>query len=1817
MSTDNNKKGNANEGDWDTALEEWDHSPLVPALADDKTPLPAPGVPRAAETPPAGGTDEVRSTTPTVRPPEGISISDSDDDDDDDEERTVVGEIPAELLADSIRGLGSASGLGQIFGRESQPTIPADDEDDAPPLGALNFDDDGGVVTSAPAFSTTPAEQVRITPPRPSKPEIVAEVPDGHMFDPCADIHVGDAVSPAPGAVSSAAAPEQTDAPDGERSDGPKLLEPKDRQFSQDEETAVFDGRLGQSQPPPSFPGDDLEPISAPSAEATKPPEPRHARSVPPAAPTSAEPQWRDERDASAHLLDAGLRSSWEMRAAWLAEEAAARQNPDERSRIMLGVSELCAMLGDDEKAMAVAGAAREMAPANAILQRQARYAAVRDRAWFDVLASLETEARAAPTPEAKAHAALMQALLIERVQNDEDASGKQLDLAARVLPSDPRAHLARFVHGLNGADAASVTYRWSDADELEPLRGGADLLLRIRRAADAPAGDDDEIGPYEAIPRAKAALRARDTRAGSRALRALEPIRGMGVGATWLSASLAGQHAASREHSREWFADLANGPHAAVAQRLLVLRAVESNDAKAVAEGLAAPGSSAFSPSDRVVLGALFNVDSSMDFISRVLDHDATAPLGAAARAALTPIDQVHADERLESAAIGGDVHRATLALARQTVVGGQDDVYATRVTAFCGAEPESWVGKLLDVECAMAAGQRERLIDHLATWGGRVTEGAAERDRGLAAGLVAELLGDKERATAEYQRARRADDACEAPVRALGSLSAEGSQGRLLDLARNVDEAKGALLALEAAMRVGPEAGAEYEGHLRQALELAPHLPFASFLGERLARTRGDVDGVLEWLRSRREASTDPVEAAHDRCREAMLMVERESSVAASLMEQAAAARPEDAALRALYERFAAERPEDWVAWRVARAEQAEGAAKARLLLQAARELERAGRVDEAAKLAQQSLEAAQSELARQCLARCELAGAATSFLTDDLMSAARSEDVSERERREARERLAELDEIGRNEPASALLWHSAILEESPSHLPSLRRIEQAYIADGRDDDLEPIAVQLVKVLEGPEVDAHAVVASRVRLRGQSWTDLRDLADAAAAQPDPTLWSLRQSFAHARVAGDDEVIVRTARALSERSDRDNEGATLLVQAAEALARADQIEEASQLLQIAMEREPNFTHTHLVLVDVLEKSGEFARAAEELEALARKSAVDEHRVRLWYRAALLWLDKVEELPRARRAFEEASDIDIAYEDLFERLRKLYTDANDATELAALLERRLDAITDPQERIEMEVLRGKALADIGEVGGAKIALAGALDANPDHVPALEAFADVCVREEDWSGAEQSLIRLARLVPDTDRQTQIYRQLSHIYVEHLPDFERAELVLREVLKRKPDDAEAQAHLVDVFRETGDAEKAIELCSTLLEQAQTPEDKRARTIQLALIHEQVEGDVDKALAMLDRVYKQAPSAVASIKALAEFHQRQGNADALKILLERAAKDARRALRTGRFNRDLFSVLETVARIKKDDAGAEVARVAVAALEGDEGKTLPAAGAAACSVDLDDLIAPQLMSQSFRALLKRAGSMLDEAFPMDLQSLRAGPLPANLTDLGNAIKAVASNIGVHDLEIYVTPALGPTCVPVSSSPAQIVLGASLAASDDASVRDFLLMRAIKILQTRACVLSRTAPIDLLPTVAAFIKTLAPGFSPGSADPKRFADAFERLSKVKPASVDPDVAALAIEVGGALDNRASTVNVAVNGWGDRAALLAQGSLTTAIRAIAWAGGHPSGPPAKGRDRATWIGRNAEARDLIVFVASDEFGQVRERLGN
>ena len=679
--------------------------------------------------------------------------------------------------------------------------------------------------------------------------------------------------------------------------------------------------------------------------------------------------------------------------------------------------------------------------------------------------------------------------------------------------------------------------------------------------------------------------------------------------------------------------------------------------------------------------------------------------------------------------------------------------------------------------------------------------------------------------------------------------------------------------------------------------------------------------------------------------------------------------------------------------------------------------------------------------------------------------------------------------------------------------------------------------------------------------------------------------------------------------------AERPLDKATLALRAAEAAARLERPLDTKRLLSAALEQMPDHLLALTTLSEVLEGMGEFAAAAEAQETLARASHVEAHQVSAWHQAAVLWLDKAMNVERGRAALERAVALDVGHEDAVVRLQSLYVAANDRQSLAELLERRLQRTTDPEERIAIEVTRGRALAEVGEKEAAKAALSAALDANPDHAEALEAFAELCLGEGDWTSAEQALIRLARHTSELPRQAQIYRRLGELYDTTLPNPERAELAYKEVLKRDPDDAETVARLVQVYGRLGDKATALSLQSELLSQAKTPEEKRDRTLALALVEEQIGGDRKRAEATFDKARKEWPHDSVVLRAVAEFQQRHGETRAMQVLLDRAATDARRALATGRFEPGFFEVLATVAELKSAGDSALVARATLAALHGEE-VPVPAAGPIAGDPRLDELLAPELVSPPLRALLQKTGDVLDAAYPVDLRTMRAQPLPASSAAFTSYVQQVASSFGMRGLELFASPTLGAVCIPVASATPQLVFGQALLDSEDDAARYFLMIRCLKILQGKAAALSRTAPIDLWPVLAAYLSIFAPNWIPQGVEAKKLAEAQRRIQSMMPPKVDDDVPVLALEVIGAIGNRASLLATALHQWGNRTALLSAGSLVASLRGVSFAVGQPGGPPKEGVERVKWIVRNPEARDLATFCVGEQYAEARARLG-
>jgi predicted Zn-dependent protease len=1549
----------------------------------------------------------------------------------------------------------------------------------------------------------------------------------------------------------------------------------------------------------------EVEPVELDVSEAPSEPPEEHADTREPLETMEA-----DDHGVSL-LEDPEELAAWHARALFIEEEARSSLDRNAKARGLLIASELHAATGDEQRAHALAVEARDLSPNHPLAHRQARATHIRSGDWTAVTQALQGESRSAVTPAARVHDAFFASEIARVALGDKELAAKRLEQATRAATTDVRAYLNRLA-GAIGDGEAIPKIKWPDADELKPLIDACATLQRWRGL-----GDKEGLlgNPVDALIAARAALAARDPAATLRALEALGAMAGLAEPAGWLGAAIALACPTDGDAATTRLAKLADGKLPKMAQHALVAETLRKADGPATVAALERAGDDVFSPTDRAIIGALSGADSAtLAKWLAPLEGDATwSTLAAAIHAAL-------GDPQISAAVDGATTDDAgaldgVLRLARHLGGKAGPEILARALQSIDETSPAAAIAGVLSTELDIQTGRLSAVAEWLSKTSREATD-EAQRDHALVAGLLFELSRLPDRARELYEAARMADAKSEAAVRAELTVTPSEERARLLvNHALGLEDGRaGALLLLEAAHGDSGGDADSYTRLLKQSHERAPTLPFAAWLAERRARARGEFDVIVDWLRERQKAYDDPTEQAYDFVREALLIADSNLEGAKELLEQASRARPGDLALRELYERLAPEPPPDKAAFWADRAAAAQGAERARLALFAALEFERNGDFDRAAELSQIAVAAEDSAIARLCAERNEARSGRAQNLAERLMEQARGAPEVE-VRIEAYQRLADLDIQSRGDVASAIMWHKSILEERAGFLPSLARLEQWFISEGREDELAAIAAEIAKVAEPAEASAHAHLASRVAARSGPWQSCAEFVKVAFDKPEPALWSLRAMESVAGLTDDAAGELAAAQRLADQTSRPLEVATLTLRAAEAAIRAGENAAARDLLQRAAGTHPTHLIVHRTLGELCEKMGDPTSAAEAWEAVATLSSVPEHQLEANYRAAILWLDQVKEAVRGRTALEAAAQLDITYQDVFTRLQGIYVAASDREALAALLENRLAGVRDPNERIELEVVRGRTLAEIGDSETAKRALAYALEANPDHAEALAVFADVCGREGDWPGAEQALIRLARLVPDTAEQAAIYMRLGEIYDQYQPNPQRAELAYREVLRRLPGDISAQERLVGVYSRAGDANRAIEMQQGLLQASTTPETKRRRVVELAIIYEQVAKDPKRGETMLEAARKEFPNDVELLAALAEFYTRANRGPAVQVLLDRAAGDARRALSTGRFDVSLFAMLGAVARLRQRTHAAAIAEATVAAIEG-RSSALAGAESRAPDVHLDDALAPELLTAAFRSLLQKSGDILDAAIPVDLKALRAAPLPANLGTLASEIAELAAAYGLHGLEVFVSPTLGSVCIPVASVPPQIALGQPLVNTPDDAVRRFLICRALKAVQARASAIARSAPIDLAPLISGYLLLFAPDWQPAAVDPGKLRDMHARLTRAKPKNLDNDVAVLALEVVGTLGNRASTLHTVVNNWGNRVALLASGDLSTGLSAIARAAGHSSGPAASGPERVTWIGRNAEARDLAIFSVSDSYAEVRAKLG-
>ncbi|MFO0736221.1 MAG: hypothetical protein U0270_10085 [Labilithrix sp.] len=1532
--------------------------------------------------------------------------------------------------------------------------------------------------------------------------------------------------------------------------------------------------------------------------------------SLAPKAPEAPEPSATELGPTK--WLDAKKTEQFLARITWLEEEARSLDDQIARGRALLACSELAAIVGDLERALAFANEAKAVAPSLPLAGRQARMLLPREP---DVLVdALDAEASDSPTSASRAHATLLAADLL-RASGNGDAAIERWESAYKLEPSDPRAPVARAAIALAQESYQSSSLRIEGNSELVALEKAVATALRLR-GVERPAAEVEDMAINDGLRHARNALVEGDVVSAAQSIGEIAAVPEVAHGALWLSAAIGATHIASRRGAGRSLKTLA-GEDDPLARRQLAARGLELGDVELVTQALGGTAE-AFTPAERAVITLLSSKESA------AIDDATVAKL--AADAELLPLaDAVSA----LSPVIAEDGGREAIIRSRR--VSGKQPLRALTALGrlLAAKEPDLGIDEALETIAEPPTPSAAGVMLESAVRGKRWAEVSAALSKlsaepagNVAAAIVAERANDRERAKTAWRAAMNAGGG-EGIVRIAAELDEDVDLGvELLRIAdEQVDGLGPAVLRLEAAAR---KAGGDdlYE----RVHRAAPALGIGAFMAERVARRKGDVDEVLKWIRERRNDASDPFESALDAVREALLIADRDAEIASRRLEEAHTARPDDVALRELFERLAVEPPDDRGTWREKRAAKATGPTAALMWVEAAREHDRANLHDAMLKAARAAIEAGDKGLAFPLRERAEEATGDTTRQTEELMEVTKTSDRADA-KREAFERLADLDAFAKKDPAAAMLWHRAILEDEPRHLPSLRWVEHTLITEGRDDELSPIFESIAIALDGTaggEVTGHAQHSARLRARegatqpivyGEptAWERTEDMARLAASQPEASLWSLRQLNAHARLRSDDEALLKTTIALLERTQRPAERGTLLLRASESAARLGKAADARNYLEQAAAEDPGDVVTWGFLAEVRERAGQAKEAAEACEALARTSVVPHHQLLAWHDAAKIWADEVKDSERSMTALEAAAEIDPTYADVFPRLTALYAERRLDAELARLLERRLEGAHDDDERVALQVELARAFAEMGELAKASTALASALEKRPDHTTALSAMADVASREGDWAAAESAYVRLARLLPDPLEQKTIYEKLGEIYATHAPNLSRAEVAFKEVRKRAPDDKAVIVKLVDVYKRMGDVAKAIEQQTELIEGANDPAVRLLALIELAKIHEQVGRDPRKSEQVLDSARKEFPTSVIALRAMAEFYSRQRQMPAMQILLDRAAGDARRAFAQGRFVPALFEVLHAAFELRGKRDAARVTAATLAAVQGHPSELL---GAEARAVDprLDDLLAPEQMSAPLRQLFVRAGDALDAVAAVDLRALKAVPLQPG-TPIGATVGSVATVVGLGALQILVSPNLGRVAIPLATSPPTLLVGEPLARARNEGARMFIVVRALKMILSHAAVMIRASEQDSAALVGALFTAFNPSYVPQGLEPKRHMELVRRITAALPRNIDPTVGVVALEAAGFVGSSWTQLSAAGAAWANRAALLAVGDPNAALDGLAWVRSEDAAPTDP-EARAAWIARNAEARDLMTFSVTDAYAEARMRLG-
>lgn len=477
--------------------------------------------------------------------------------------------------------------------------------------------------------------------------------------------------------------------------------------------------------------------------------------------------------------------------------------------------------------------------------------------------------------------------------------------------------------------------------------------------------------------------------------------------------------------------------------------------------------------------------------------------------------------------------------------------------------------------------------------------------------------------------------------------------------------------------------------------------------------------------------------------------------------------------------------------------------------------------------------------------------------------------------------------------------------VLERTPEHLPSIRGARRVLVARGQPEQAVPLFDAEARLTPDPRQKA-ALFHRKGRLL-EDVLEQRDAAKQAYAtaleldRGDPmSLKALALVEAETEQWDDlGRTFEKEANAVA--SDPRHRAAVIVERARLVENRRGDVEGAIELYETALRLDSTVHEA----VDALKRLHFQRRRWRDLIRVLQLEAelTDDAGVRSMalYRAGHLHAERLGNREEALVALEHAAELTPREPLVLGELARLYDAAERWPSLVLVLERLVDTVLDPEEKLPLLQRMGELCEEqLGDEDAAIACHARALGLRPDHRPALQALGKLLARREDWERLLEMHFGEAEATGDADRRAAAYARMAELLELRLGRSDEAVELHRRALGAVPGFEPSFKALVRLYTEKGRWHDLVELHERAIEGATDRTRAISHLFQVGALLEDALGDPAGASLAYRRVLELDADHLGAIHALQRSTERAGRHRELVAALELEAEKTRDASR-----------------------------------------------------------------------------------------------------------------------------------------------------------------------------------------------------------------------------------------------------------------------------------------------------------------------------